>query len=272
MSRISVYVGSLILLSCGVLLLAIQPSAASTIEGNPAVTTYYACVNNTTGAITIVIATTTCKTGFHKIQWNQVGPKGATGATGAVGPKGATGATGATGSQGPTGATGATGTQGPTGATGATGPQGPAGLSAGVSAFQNPNTFSYLAALPGVVVLQTGGVPTTGTYYINASILLFVDSADVDAYCYVTPTSSGTFDGIIGASTVPSYILQASVTDSWFLVAGDSIQVVCVSELGDSNSSASNANVTAVLINKAFNSAAKKPQAFKAPQIPRAQR
>ena len=260
MSRISVYVGSLILLSCGVLLLAIQPSAASTIEGNPAVTTYYACVNNTTGAITIVIATTTCKTGFHKIQWNQVGPKGATGATGAVGPKGATGATGATGPQGATGATGATG------------PQGPAGLSAGVSAFQNPNSISFLAASPGVVVLQTGGVPTTGTYYINASILLFVDSADVDAYCYVTPTSSGTFDGIIGASTVPSYILQASVTDSWFLVAGDSIQVVCVSELGDSNSSASNANVTAVLINKAFNSAAKKPQAFKAPQIPRAQR
>ncbi len=38
--------------------------------------TYYACVNNTTGAITIVSKNTTCQTGFHKIHWNQQGPIG----------------------------------------------------------------------------------------------------------------------------------------------------------------------------------------------------
>ena len=70
----------------------------------PATVTYYACVNNSTGAITIVGSTTVCGTGFHKIQWNQVGPQGP------QGPKGATGATG------PKGATGATGPQGPKGA------------------------------------------------------------------------------------------------------------------------------------------------------------
>ena len=48
------------------------------------------------------------------------GPKGPTGASGAVGPTGATGAVGPTGNQGATG---------PTGATGAVGPTGPAGTS-----------------------------------------------------------------------------------------------------------------------------------------------
>ena len=61
------------------------------------------------------------------------GPKGDTGATGAIGPQGPKGDTGATGPAGPqglkgdTGATGATGPKGDTGATGATGPQGPQG-------------------------------------------------------------------------------------------------------------------------------------------------
>jgi len=93
------------------------------IQANAAVT-YYGCVNNSTGAITIVSATTTCKTGFHKIQWAQTGPQGPVGPTG---PKGATGATGPTGPKGATGATGPQGPTGATGATGSTGPQGPAG-------------------------------------------------------------------------------------------------------------------------------------------------
>ena len=104
-----------------------------------ATVTYYACVNNSTGDITIVSSTTTCATSAHKIQWNQEGPAGATGAKGATGatgpagvagPKGATGATGPAGVAGPKGATGATGpagVAGPKGATGATGPAGVAG-------------------------------------------------------------------------------------------------------------------------------------------------
>jgi Collagen triple helix repeat (20 copies) len=95
--------------------------------------TYYACVNNSTGDITIVSSTTTCATGSHKIQWNEEGPTGPTGPKGATGPAGAKGATGATGPAGPAGAKGATGATGPEGpagpkgAIGATGPAGPAG-------------------------------------------------------------------------------------------------------------------------------------------------
>src|ERR1700745_2611876 len=51
-------------------------------------TTYYGCVNNSTGAISIVGSSTVCKTGFHKIQWNQIGPAGPVGPRGATGPVG----------------------------------------------------------------------------------------------------------------------------------------------------------------------------------------
>jgi hypothetical protein len=69
----------------------------------------------------------------NALSWNQTGPagpKGDTGATGAQGPKGDTGATGATGpagAKGDTGATGPAGAQGPKGDTGATGPAGATG-------------------------------------------------------------------------------------------------------------------------------------------------
>jgi hypothetical protein len=56
-----------------------------------ATVTFYACETTSTGAIRMVTATTSCKTGETKISWNQVGPQG---------PKGATGATGATGAIG----------------------------------------------------------------------------------------------------------------------------------------------------------------------------
>jgi len=100
--------------------------ATSTVGLATAVTTglIYACVNNSSGTIKVVSATTSCANNEIQLVWNAEGPAGATGATGATGPTGPTGAAGATGAQGPTGATGA---QGPTGAQGATGPTGPTG-------------------------------------------------------------------------------------------------------------------------------------------------
>jgi hypothetical protein len=94
-----------------------------------ATVTYYACVNNSTGAITIVNSTTTCASGSHNIKWNQEGPAGPTG------PKGATGAQGPAGPKGATGTEGPAGLKGATGATGAQGPAGPAG----------PSTVGYFA-------------------------------------------------------------------------------------------------------------------------------
>ena len=62
------------------------------------------------------------------VSWNQQGPKGDIGLTGAQGPKGDTGLTGAQGLKGDTGLTGAQGLKGDTGLTGAQGPRGDTGL------------------------------------------------------------------------------------------------------------------------------------------------
>ncbi|WP_335402484.1 hypothetical protein [Bacillus sp. JJ1533] len=78
-----------------------------------------------------------------KISWNQIGPKGDKGDTGAIGPqgpKGDKGEIGATGTQGPKGDkgdTGATGNQGLKGDTGPMGPQGPKG-DTGLQGLQGP--------------------------------------------------------------------------------------------------------------------------------------
>jgi hypothetical protein len=61
------------------------------------------------------------------VSWNNIGPAGATGATGPAGAKGDTGATGPAGAKGDTGATGPAGAKGDTGATGAKGDTGATG-------------------------------------------------------------------------------------------------------------------------------------------------
>ena len=53
----------------------------------------YACVNPGNGNIRMVAATEACRPNETRIQWNVVGPAGATGATGPIGPTGATGPT-----------------------------------------------------------------------------------------------------------------------------------------------------------------------------------
>jgi len=99
---------------------------ASTVGLAGAITTglIYACVNNSSGTIKIVSATTECSNNEIQLVWNA---QGVAGPTGPAGPTGATGPTGPTGPQGPTGATGPTGAQGPTGAAGPTGPKGDPG-------------------------------------------------------------------------------------------------------------------------------------------------
>ena len=74
-----------------------------------AANTVYACVNNESGTVQIVTATTVCQPNWTLQSWNIVGPTGPAGPTGATGPAGPTGATG------PAGPTGATGPAGPTG-------------------------------------------------------------------------------------------------------------------------------------------------------------
>jgi type VI secretion system secreted protein Hcp len=81
-------------------------------------TNYYACVNKNSGTIKMVKENTSCGNSEEKIIWNQVGPKGDTGATGPAGqqgPKGDVGAIGPQGSKGDTGETGPPGVSVPTG-------------------------------------------------------------------------------------------------------------------------------------------------------------
>jgi hypothetical protein len=162
---------ALLLLSFYLSLLFASPAAAQTV--------FYACVNNSTGAIQVVGSTTSCASGSHKIQWNQTGPagpagaKGATGATGPAGPKGATGLKGATGAAGPEGPKGAEGPVGMTGPKGAMGPAGPTGPQ-GPQGLQGPpgkgTVPANLTTLSGAISTN-GGVAYTGaasyTYDIN---------------------------------------------------------------------------------------------------------
>ena len=103
MFRISVCVCAFFLLACCVLPLAAESPAAANAAISPAAVTYYGCVSNSTGDIRIVSKTTVCKATEHKINWNQVGPRGPKGNTGAQGPQGATGPQGPQGAPGPKG-------------------------------------------------------------------------------------------------------------------------------------------------------------------------
>ena len=100
------------------------------------------------------------------------------------------------------------------------------------------------------VVAQTKLIQTTGTYYVNATAQLFIDPYnDQGAFCYVTTGSNGFHpDGLYGGSS--SFLFQqASIADSWFVTAGDVVQLVCYSIKNDSQTSVRNASLTATLIN-----------------------
>jgi len=226
MSRTRIVSMFALLFTCSAMILASMPASA-------AVVTYYGCVSNSTGAITIVSKTTVCKAGFTKINWNQTGPQGP------AGPKGLTGATG------PKGATGATG---PQGIQGIAGPQGPAGVAFGNGAF----TRTSVPLGAQTVILQTNPVSNTGTYYVNASALLKIDSADFAAYCFITPASSGgAEDGHYGGSSAVGFYQTASISDYFFLGAGDALQLVCRSNANDASTFVNDAAMTTTLIGNA---------------------
>ncbi len=97
----------------GMVITLVAALVGATTIGFAAATTagvIYACVNNSSGTIHIVSATTSCANNELLLVWNAEGPTGAQGATGPAGPTGAQGATGATGATGPQGPSDAYGT------------------------------------------------------------------------------------------------------------------------------------------------------------------
>jgi hypothetical protein len=112
------------------------------------------------------------------VSWNNIGPAGATGATGPAGAKGDTGATGATGPAGAKGDTGATGATGPAGATGATGAKGDTGATGakGDTGATGAKGDTGATGPAGA----TGATGATGASGINITQLSVCDGTDVD--------------------------------------------------------------------------------------------
>ena len=233
------------LVSVLTVMFAMTASAASipNPNANPTSSTiYYACVNNTTGAITIVSKTTTCKTGYHKIQWNQQGPTGPSGPTGPQGPQGPTGP------QGPQGPTGPQGPQGPQGPTGPQGPQGPAGQN-GVS--QGYFGSSHGGGLPGSFTVLAATNPVAGGVYIVTGMELSYLNTNDAAQCIIGSAFTGISGHVYGASgpvSQPSYA-NTVTTDTISVSAGDSIELYCSDFNNDPSTSSFDASITAIQLN-----------------------
>jgi hypothetical protein len=116
----------------GVVITAISVGAVSYANAS-AGGTLKACANKSTGAMRY-ITKGSCRKTETSLSWNQMGPQGSSGSSGAAGAKGDTGAAGAAGAKGDTGAAGAAGAKGATGATGS-----------GASVATQSVTISYLA-------------------------------------------------------------------------------------------------------------------------------
>ena len=100
---------------------AVAGALAASASSDPV---YFACVNNSTGLVRVVLKNQACNASEYRISWNSRGPRGPEGAQGDRGPRGLVGAAGPQGLAGTTGPQGTTGSQGPQGTSGPQGAQG----------------------------------------------------------------------------------------------------------------------------------------------------
>jgi len=174
------------------LFLAVPPLIAheAPVEGQA----IHACVNHKSGEIKIVDplgdggskdhgrkdkgsrhSNDGCKEKDLVLDWNAVGPQGATGATGAAGSTGSTGATGPSGPSGPTGKTGRTGEIGPSGPPGYPGSDGLSGYvhvrSTGATTKANNSEFVVTIACPYPMVAVGGGHSVGNTGFAQVRII-----------------------------------------------------------------------------------------------------
>jgi hypothetical protein len=127
------------------------------------------------------------------------------------------------------------------------GPPGPAGVSQGISASSNTNVpLNQGNTL--VQVMAITPVPTSGTYYLNASIMLIVGAGDGVACIWAeNGTEVGTFATV---GDVPNLSYQTvPLSGSLYLPAGTNLQVLCSGYNSVSQTSFYNGAITGVLIN-----------------------
>jgi hypothetical protein len=192
----------------GVATASSSPAAGTT--GATTTGTIKACYQTTTSPATIkhIPTSSTCPSGNSTLTWNQVGPQG---------------------SQGPAG------------------PQGPAGISVGTSG--TSGTSVPLNQAQTLKTVLSGSVaPASGTYYVNASVMLVVAQGDTVA-CILADNgnAAGAFStvGPVANQTYETLPLSGAIGMS----AGDTPQVLCSDYTSNNSTSFYDGGITSVLIN-----------------------
>jgi hypothetical protein len=131
--------------------------------------------------------------------------------------------------------------------TGPQGPPGPAGVSQGISA-SSSTSVPLNQGNTLVQVLTITPVPVSGTYYLNASIMLTVGAGDGVACVWGENGSEvGTFATV---GDVPNLSYQTvPLSASLYLPAGTDLQVLCSGYNSVAQTSFYNGAITGVLIN-----------------------
>jgi hypothetical protein len=159
-------------------------------------------------------AGTHCPRGFNTLTWNFTGRQGPQGASGPAGAPGLPGRRGATGAQGPAG------------------PQGPAGLGTGVTTASNTHVHRNGGQNDPITVMTSPAVPTTGIYYLTASLTIEVNTRDIVA-CQFAPGPDEQTTQRVGPAAGDIFENMA-LNGAVALDAGDHVSVICI----DANSHA----------------------------------
>jgi hypothetical protein len=218
------------------------------LAANSAPATIAACyrTGSSPAVLERIAGSASCPRGYTKVTWNQQGPQGPRGATGAQGPRGATGA------QGPKGATGATGAQGPAGpkgTTGAQGPVGPAGAMIGLTTTATQGGDSVpLTAGTWTQVIATPTVTHAGTYYVSASLVFAAPSGD-SVVCQYNANNLEFGATVTDDSTVRSFgVVTIPINLTVSAQAGTIVPILCEESVAGGSAVFDDGVIHAVLI------------------------
>jgi hypothetical protein len=214
-------VAGLVVLATGGVALAVTAAGTTTTQ----IKACYLPGTNPSALKVLDKAGSTCPKGYQTLVWNTTGPPGK---QGPAGPKGATGNTGPQGPQGPQGQ------------------QGPAGLSTGVSAGNERHVPIDGGPSDPITVMTGPAVPTSGVYYLSASLTIEVAQGDFVG-CSFSPGSSESSAEEIGPS--PNTAFQSmSLNGEASLSAGQSPSINCIDASSNSTTQTGEGDLNAVLI------------------------
>jgi hypothetical protein len=140
------------------------------------------------------------------------------------------------------------GPQGPAGPQGQTGPQGPAGLGTGVTTGSSTASSVPIDGGPGdqITVMTAPAVPTSGIYYVTASVTVEVASGDFVA---CAPVPNGIEFNNVQFGPAPANVSTSLVVASALnLTAGQAPGIICIDETANQGTSFVEGGLTATLI------------------------